>query len=212
MISFLKNYIFIFYNFCWFLCYFIKGFFCYPDPDQRFRKWIRIWPNDTDPTGSETLIVQQQTILNQDALSTIIFYKRIHLTENIFTWNFLWQIGHSYGQRCSGLCERRCFFMEPFEDKCFPHSLHLAVSLGLCILCRCTTRLRCFWKTAGHFWQWCSPSSSLTATRDSALFSPVNVNALWMCFLIPLTAAVGFGFSSGLISLPRYTILEESPP
>ena len=34
-------------------------FFCYPDPDQRFLKWIRIWirPNDTDPTGSgsETL-------------------------------------------------------------------------------------------------------------------------------------------------------------
>jgi len=26
--------------------------FCYPDPDQRFLKWIRIRPNDTDPTGS----------------------------------------------------------------------------------------------------------------------------------------------------------------
>ena len=23
-----------------------------PDPDQRFLKWIRIRPNDTDPTGS----------------------------------------------------------------------------------------------------------------------------------------------------------------
>ena len=29
--------------------------FCYPDPDPRFLKWIRILPNDTDPSGSETL-------------------------------------------------------------------------------------------------------------------------------------------------------------
>ena len=31
--------------------------FCYPNPAQRFLKWIRIRPNDTDPTGSgfETL-------------------------------------------------------------------------------------------------------------------------------------------------------------
>ena len=31
--------------------------FCYPDPDHRLQKWIRIQtrPNDTDPTGSETL-------------------------------------------------------------------------------------------------------------------------------------------------------------
>ena len=35
-------------------------FFWYPDPDQRFliriRIWIRILANDTDPTGSETLV------------------------------------------------------------------------------------------------------------------------------------------------------------
>ena len=33
-------------------------FFCYPDPDQSFLNWIRIRPNDTDPTGSgsETLV------------------------------------------------------------------------------------------------------------------------------------------------------------
>ena len=24
-------------------------FFCYPNPDSRFLKWIRIRPNDTDP-------------------------------------------------------------------------------------------------------------------------------------------------------------------
>ena len=34
----------------------LSRFFCYPDPDQRFLKWIRIRPNDTDPTGSETLL------------------------------------------------------------------------------------------------------------------------------------------------------------
>ena len=28
---------------------FIMIFFCYPDPDQRFLKWIWIRPNDTDP-------------------------------------------------------------------------------------------------------------------------------------------------------------------
>ena len=35
-------------------------FFCYPDPDQRFR--IRILANDTDPTGSgsKTLIPRLQ--------------------------------------------------------------------------------------------------------------------------------------------------------
>ena len=34
-------------------------FFWYPDPDQRFLKWIRIRTNDTDPTGSgyETLVL-----------------------------------------------------------------------------------------------------------------------------------------------------------
>ena len=40
--------------------------FGYPDPDQRFLKWIRIWirPNDTDPTGSgsETLGVYNERI------------------------------------------------------------------------------------------------------------------------------------------------------
>ena len=30
-------------------------FFCYSDPDQRFLKWIRIRPNDMDPSGSEIL-------------------------------------------------------------------------------------------------------------------------------------------------------------
>ena len=37
--------------------YFIYNYFCNPDSDQRFLKWIRIRPNDTDPTGSgfETL-------------------------------------------------------------------------------------------------------------------------------------------------------------
>ena len=30
-------------------------FFWYPDPVQRFLMRIRIRPNDTDPTGSETL-------------------------------------------------------------------------------------------------------------------------------------------------------------
>ena len=34
--------------------------FCYPDSDQRFLNWIRIRPNDTDPTGSgsETLVIE----------------------------------------------------------------------------------------------------------------------------------------------------------
>ena len=31
-------------------------FLGYPDPDQRFLKRIRIRANDTDPTGSETLL------------------------------------------------------------------------------------------------------------------------------------------------------------
>ena len=45
--------------------------FCYSDPDQRFLKWIRIRPNDTDPTGSrsvsrsETLLMRIITLLNQ---------------------------------------------------------------------------------------------------------------------------------------------------
>ena len=29
-------------------------FFSYPDPDQRFLKWMRIQPNDMDPTRSES--------------------------------------------------------------------------------------------------------------------------------------------------------------
>ena len=53
---FLKLY---FYNYSLFVCEFITIFIYYPEPDQRFLKWIRIWirPNDTDPTGSgsETL-------------------------------------------------------------------------------------------------------------------------------------------------------------
>ena len=44
--------LFTYLFFGFFLCGFIKIFFCYPDPDQRFLKWIRIRPNDTDPTGS----------------------------------------------------------------------------------------------------------------------------------------------------------------
>ena len=40
------------YNFGLFVCEFIMIFLYYPDPDQRFLKWIRIRPNDTDPTGS----------------------------------------------------------------------------------------------------------------------------------------------------------------
>ena len=40
----------------------LSRFFCYPDPDQRFLKWIWIRPNDTDPTGSgsETLLYSVQ--------------------------------------------------------------------------------------------------------------------------------------------------------
>ena len=58
MIFFFFNYIFlIFVDLYVSLSRFI---FCYPDPDQRFLKWIRIRtrPNDTVPTGSgsETLI------------------------------------------------------------------------------------------------------------------------------------------------------------
>ena len=46
------------YNFWFILMWVYHDFFCYQDPDQRFLKWIRIRPNDTDPTGSgsETLI------------------------------------------------------------------------------------------------------------------------------------------------------------
>ena len=32
--------------------YVYHNFFYYPYPDPRFRKWIRIRPKDTDPTGS----------------------------------------------------------------------------------------------------------------------------------------------------------------
>ena len=34
-------------------------FLYYPDPDQRFLKWIRTRPNDKDPigSGSETLLL-----------------------------------------------------------------------------------------------------------------------------------------------------------
>ena len=38
-------------------------FFCYPDPDQCFLKWIRIKPEDTDPTGSETLVLKKGNII-----------------------------------------------------------------------------------------------------------------------------------------------------
>ena len=52
-----KKYIIILVDFYVSLC----KFFCYPDPDQRFLKWIWIWPYDTDPTGSlsgsETLLL-----------------------------------------------------------------------------------------------------------------------------------------------------------
>ena len=36
----------------------LSRFFCYPDPGQRFLKWIRILPNEGDPggSGSGTLI------------------------------------------------------------------------------------------------------------------------------------------------------------
>ena len=37
-------------------------FFWYFDPDQRFLKWIRIRPNDTDRTGSETLLMYNQCL------------------------------------------------------------------------------------------------------------------------------------------------------
>ena len=61
MIFFLLLY---FYDFGWFVCEFITIFFWYPDPDQRFLKWIWIRPNDTDPIGSrfETLIVSDHII------------------------------------------------------------------------------------------------------------------------------------------------------
>ena len=38
------------------------------DPDQLFLKWIRIRPNDTDPTGSETLMftIQNPFLLYSD--------------------------------------------------------------------------------------------------------------------------------------------------
>ena len=48
LISFLKNYILIISV----DLYVSLSRFIYPDPDQRFLKWIRIQPNDTDPTGS----------------------------------------------------------------------------------------------------------------------------------------------------------------
>ena len=38
------------YNFGLFVCEFITIFLYYPDSDQRFLEWIRIRPNDTDPT------------------------------------------------------------------------------------------------------------------------------------------------------------------
>ena len=33
----------------------LSRFFCYPDPDPRYLKWIRIWPNEVEPGGSATL-------------------------------------------------------------------------------------------------------------------------------------------------------------
>ena len=36
----------------------VKIYFCYPNPDQRFLKWIRIQPNDMDQTGSGSLVFQ----------------------------------------------------------------------------------------------------------------------------------------------------------
>ena len=65
MISFFKNYIFIIlvdFNVS------LSRFFCYPDRDQRFQKWIRIRPNDTDPTrsGSEALVFCVSVVSTQD--------------------------------------------------------------------------------------------------------------------------------------------------
>ena len=43
----------------------LVNFWRYPDPYQRFLIRIRIRPNDTDPTGSETLMltVKSETVL-----------------------------------------------------------------------------------------------------------------------------------------------------
>ena len=48
-------------------------FFCYPD--QSFLKWIRIRPNDTDPTGSGTL---------SSAIKKNRKYFRFMISSNIF--------------------------------------------------------------------------------------------------------------------------------
>ena len=37
-------------------------FFWYPDPDQRFLMRIRIRPNDTDPTGSGSETLEENTM------------------------------------------------------------------------------------------------------------------------------------------------------
>ena len=67
-----------FYNFGLFVREFITIFFRYLDPDQRFLKWIRIPPNDTDPTGSgsETLQVSKPRLKYQAAyLSKLLISK-----------------------------------------------------------------------------------------------------------------------------------------
>ena len=74
------------YSFGWFLCEFYHDFFCYPDPDQRFLRWIRIRPNDTDPTiyGSETLVIS--TIWRQNLyilFINLVFLSAINLVINL---------------------------------------------------------------------------------------------------------------------------------
>ena len=65
-------------------------FFCYPD--QRFLKWIRIRPNDTDPTGSgsETLpqTMGEQSLANSCNFLSFFFFvhsrqtNRLHANTN----------------------------------------------------------------------------------------------------------------------------------
>ena len=56
---------------------FYQDFFCYSDPDQRFLKLIRIWPNDTHPTGagSETMLFTLPKTLSfeRESVKIVIF-------------------------------------------------------------------------------------------------------------------------------------------
>ena len=69
-------------------------FFCYSDPDQRFLKWIRIRPNDTDPTGSETLYFRVYLafkLLNVLRKAFKIIYELNMMARFFFKYRILWE-------------------------------------------------------------------------------------------------------------------------